>query len=572
MLLDWLDNPREGHALHLAGPKDQWRHVPYSELADDVYRVAALLREAGVPRHGVVMLMLGEPLDFVAAFMAVLAIGATPLPVATPLTFRGRQHYVAHAAGIMSAAEPAAVLADYALAELAEEAGRAARVSRPVLRFSWESCPDPDRSARRAPGDLALLQFTSGSTGRPKGVRVSWGNLAGNISDIRHWLSWSDEDSLASWLPLYHDMGLVGAFLTPVTAGNDLWLMLPDQFIRNPLRWIECYGRRGVTVSTAPSFGYAYVARRVTPGQLAGLDFSTWRAAILGAERIDPMAAAGFTALLGPRGFRATSLAPAYGLAESTLAVSGVRPGTRSRVVRLKTGTAKDGAPVVVEETAELGADAVRGGGWVTGCGQPIRNTTVRIADEHGAVLPDGHLGEIVVSGPSVAQGYQPADPSDLVFTPGQVTTGDTGFVLDGEVFVIGRVGDSLKVRGAFLHAEEIEADLAVLPGLPAGRAAAIFGTISGRDVAAVLIEDSASSWLDDVVALLRSRTAGQARLAILTGRRGAILRTSSGKPRRRVMWRQLMAGETSFRQVYSTWQAADGPCPWAHAALLPDR
>jgi acyl-CoA synthetase (AMP-forming)/AMP-acid ligase II len=572
LLLDWLDNPREERALHLAGPDGQWHHVPYPGLADDVYRVAALLRDAGVPRNGVVMLMLGEPLDFVAAFMAGLAIGATPLPVATPLTFRGRKHYVAHTGGIMSTAEPSVVLADDALAELAEEARSVTRSSCPVLRFSWENCLDADRSTRRYPADLALLQFTSGSTGHPKGVRVSWDNLAGNVSDIHHWLSWSDEDSVASWLPLYHDMGLIGALLTPLTAGSDLWLMLPDQFIRNPLRWIDCFGRKGATISTSPSFGYAYVARRLTPAQVADMDFSAWRLAILGAERIDPMAVAGFAALLGPRGFRSTSLAPAYGLAESTLAVSGVRPGTSSRVVRLEPGSAFDGEPVIISDTAVLGVDPVRGGGWVTGCGQPVRNTTVRIASDAGDILPDGHLGEIQVSGSSVAQGYVQAGPADQTFTPEGLATGDAGFMLDGEVFVIGRIGDSLKVRGAFLHAEEVEADVAALPGLGPGQVAAVFGTASGRDVAAVLIEDSSTAWLEDVVALLRSQTADQARIVILTSRRGAILRTSSGKPRRRVMWRQLMAGESSFRPAYTTWQEADGPCPWEPEKLLPDR
>src|SRR5690606_13127543 len=271
--------------------------------------------------------------------------------------------------------------------------------------------------------------------------------------------------------PLYHDMGLIGTFLGSVVAQIDLWLMSPVDFIRSPARWLDCHGRHGVTITTAPNFGYGYATSRVRDEELAGADFSAWRVAMSGAERVDAGVVADFTTRLAPYGFDSRAITPCYGMAETTLAVTGVRPGLGARIVR-PAGPVDTGAPVTVAGTGTLGADRPEEpAGWIASCGRPVPGTAVEIVDDDGTPLPDGTFGEIRVSGTSVADGYETADPAaNRAFGDDGLRTGDAGFLLDGELYVVGRIGDSLKVRGRKVHAEDLEAALVSVPGVPPGR------------------------------------------------------------------------------------------------------
>ncbi|WP_188317075.1 AMP-binding protein [Solihabitans fulvus] len=548
-----MEDPKPAKGIHFADQTGRWEYRSYVDVVRDSLRVSALLRELGLPRGGIVSLILAQPRDFVAAFMGTLLAGGTPSPIATPMGLRGGAQFPDHVARVLRAATPAVVLSDAALFEVAQRAAKTTGSDAVIAQLNWDEAPAPDDAAGRPLADLALLQFTSGSSGHPKGVRVSRENLFNNVEAIHRWLDWSASDSFVSWLPLYHDMGLVGAMLSPMMASTELWLMRPEQFLRAPLRWLEVLGRQGVTGTTAPSFGYAYAARRVKPEDLAGMDFSAWRVAILGAERVDPTAAADFAALVEPHGFTNTSFLPAYGLAESTLAVTGIAPATGARIVKLASDSLRDGAPVTVADSGRLGVDRPEGAGWLTSCGRPMHGIGVRIVDEDDAALPEGHLGEIVVEGTSVAQGYRTDEGDTLDFSPAGRPTGDAGFTMDGELFVLGRIGDSMKVRGRAVHAEDLEAELARLPGIDAGRCAGVFGSVNGIDVAAVIVEEKTTDWVDGVVALLRSLTSDSVCVLVFRGQRGSILRTSSGKPRRRVMWRQIADGEFGGELVLAT-------------------
>jgi len=342
--------------------------------------------------------------------------------------------------------------------------------------------------------------------------------------------------------------------ITPVITGTELWIMTPEQFIRSPRRWLDCFGHRGATLTTAPSFGYAYCARRVKPEQLAGSDYSNWRIAILGAERIDPVALYDFCDLVRPYGFGEGALVGAYGLAETTLAVTGVEPGAGSPLLRPAAASADLGQPVEVGGTGVLGVDRADGN-WLSGCGKPIGGLEVRIIDEQGRAMPDGTFGEIVVSGSSVAEGYLEADGRIVPFAPDGLHTGDGGFVWEGQLYVVGRITDSLKVRGTMLFAEDLEAQLGQLEGLAGLQTVVLLGRHGDRDHAVLLVEDGSSGvWLDSAVATLRAATTAEINLAVLRGKRGAIDRTSSGKPRRRVLWRQLVAGPgAKWEPVYGT-------------------
>ncbi|MEV1077628.1 AMP-binding protein [Streptomyces sp. NPDC050211] len=539
-VLDWLDSPAPERGIHHYRNGD-WHLRQYAEIASAARRTAAFLHANGVTK-GVVSLLIEEPETFVPAFLGTMYAGATPSPIASPVSFAGHDAFTDHAAAVLHTAAPAAVLTDDALAPLAATACAKAGTGTPLVLPSPDTLPAADDLDRRD-AELALLQFTSGSSGTPKGVRVTGENLTANVRAIHGWLGVTGEDSCSSWLPLYHDMGLIGTFLGSVVAQIDLWLMSPVDFIRSPARWLDCHGRHGVTITTAPNFGYGYATSRVRDEELRGTDFSTWRVAMSGAERVDARVAADLAARLAPYGFDSRAFAPCYGMAETTLAVTGVRPGVGARIVR-PDGPPAVGAPVTVVGSGVLGVDRPEDPArWITSCGAPVPETAVDVVDDDGAPLPDGTFGEIRVRGTSVADGYQSPDPAaGAPFTEHGLRTGDAGFLLDGELYVVGRVGDSLKVRGRKVHAEDLEAALNALPGVPAGRCAVALGARGGQSGAVVVVEAAGDDWLEPVTAVLRTALDTSVSVTVVRARRGTIPRTSSGKPRRRLLWRQ--AGE----------------------------
>lgn len=567
-LLGWALDPDVVHGVHLAGPQRQWSMFSYSDLAAAAGRVVGLLRDSCQSLDGVVSLVLSEPQDFIAALAGTWLVGGTASPVATPLGFRGRSQYIGHLGRIIKAAESVAVLCDADLIDTVRAALREVESPAIAIALDWTAAPPPASGFRATPPDIALLQFTSGSSGQPKGIAISAGNLAANLGAIHKWVSFSAEDSVASWLPLYHDMGLIGSLLTTATKRCDLWLTRPEQFLRDPLVWLECLGRHGATITTAPNFGYAYAARKVRPEQITHLDFSPWRVAIIGAERVDPKAISDFVKLAKPRGFRATSLVPAYGLAEATLAVSGAIPGRLSRIVQLKTDSLRTGSPVEIEAEGRLGIDRPSGRSWLSGCGPPVQGTQAFIRDENDQRLPAGHLGEICICGPGVAIGYEGQHHgSTTTFRHGELRTGDAGFMLDGEMFVVGRIGDSLKVRGRRVHAEDIESALTEALGLPLGKCGVAMGSLTETDLVAVVIERRDSALPAEALASLRALVGESASLALFVARAGEIPRTSSGKVRRSEIWRRVTGGGPPGNLVLMNWRPTSVPPPWATGA-----
>lgn len=560
-LLANLDDPSGDRGIHFLRPSGEWTRTSYEEIVGHATRIAGHLVAEGARPGDTVNLLLGAPDAFVPAFLACLLAGIAPSPIASPVGLHSAAQYRDHVTGILRAARPRLVLTDEALLETAAEAVTAAGAGRPVLLPGQDQLPTGPAPRGRAE-DTALLQFTSGSSGLPKGVRVSLENLESNVAAILSWLGITPEDSCSSWLPLYHDMGLVGAFLGSFASGIDFWLMSPADFIGSPLRWLECHGRSGVTVTTAPNFGYAYATRRVRPEQLEGMDFSSWRVAMSGAERVVPAVLHDFAERLRPHGFRPQAFTPCYGLAEATLAVTGVAPGEQPQAVRLD-GPLVSGEQVPVAETALLGDPAVADApeaGWLTSCGAPVPGTAVLVVGEDGEALPEGAFGEIAVVGPAVAQGYQGSrEVATAEFDDGRLRTGDSGFLHDGELYVVGRIGDSVKVRGRAVHAEDVEAALLAVPGMPAGRFAAALGGSGETAQAVVVVESPGDVWLAPALATLRSQLDTTVQVTVVRTRRGAIPRTSSGKPRRRQIWLRWSGGDLAGEVLHGT---APSPVP----------
>ena len=391
--------------------------------------------------------------------------------------------------------------------------------------------------------ECALLQFTSGSTGTPRGVMVSWANLAENLQSITRKIGWRSGDVAVSWLPLYHDMGLISLLMGIANQGS-FYLMRPDQFIRDPMRWIRTMSGLHHTVS--PSFGLDYAARRLSPEDVAGVDLTSWRSLVTGAECVDLTALHAFSRLVEPAGFNPTALIAAYGLAEATLLVTGTPVDEPISAIRIDKSSLRLGQPVAVLDCAQFTGQQLPGTGWIAGLGPA--GSEVSIIDQDGARLPDGTLGEIAVSSPSVAMGYRGdrSDPgtSTRFADAGVLHTGDAGFCYAGQVFVLGRMGSALKVRGKSVFMEDVETRLAAATGIPKGKFCAVAHSGVGLPGVALFVETSAGSWVGTARRLLRSELGPAPTVQIVIGPRRFIRRTSSGKPRRKKMWALLVAGD----------------------------
>jgi fatty-acyl-CoA synthase len=542
-LLGWLEDPDIDRGISFADTAGGWSFRSYAELAGSIAECAGRLQDAGLGTGGVVCIALPSGPEFVATFFGTLIAGGTPAPVAPPLIFRSANEHVSQLARQLQAASPRLVVSDADLLPVVVGAVETAGLDCPCLALSLagERCDLPARPR----AELALLQFTAGSSGSPRGVRISWSNLETHLAALRQWVRWRQDDSVASWLPLYHDMGLIGMFLCAVVHRARLWLLRPEQFLRSPALWLACLGRFGATMTASPSFGYAYAAKKVTSSELEGMDFSRWRAAAVGAERVDAAALDRFARLVAANGFRREAFLPGYGLAEATLALTGSCLGELPLLVAVDRASLRFGDPVRVLGRGRLDPAAGEGrGDWLVGCGRPLPGIRLWIVDATGAPLGEGRLGEIVAAGPWVAAGYHGAPaggPSR--FAQGRLCTGDAGFLLDEELFVLGRMGDSTKVRGRSLYAEDVEARLAAIPGVPAGRVVVVFGRLDGVDTVAAVVERQRGAWVEPAARRLRSETGRTARVLILEVPRYAIPRTSSGKPRRRLLGQELMEG-----------------------------
>ena len=541
-LLSWLESPRADRGLRLIDRDgDGVAFHSYADLADRARRSAAALRAAGVGAGDVVVIARPTSMEFVADFFGAALLGATPSPVAPPEAFRGADRYLGHLGRILRLVDARALSTTPEVATLVRAVVPAAS-----CRVVTETAGYADRfEAPVAPPRYGVIQFSSGSTAAPRAVRVSLAALQHNVSAIHRRL---DTGSLrtvtASWLPLHHDMGLIGQFLVPVDAAWDFTLMPPELFLRRPERWIRCFSAGGATITAVPTFGLSHVARRVRPAALDGLDLREWNTIIVGAERVNPAVVRDFLQLLRPFGLDPGSVMPAYGLAEASLAVTIAPRGTGTETVVADKAALSPGRGVLGDpsgrETVELVA-----------CGELLDEVEVRILDEDGRPVADGVLGEIEVAGPSLADGYVLDDGSQVEFR-GRLRTGDAGFVVDGRLFVVGRTGDCVKRHGRWFFAEDAEQVAVQASGEPA-LTVVLTGAVEGDETVVVALAGAAAARAAEVGrAVLRQ--CEDLRVLVLAVRSTSILRTSSGKPRRREMWSELMGEDTKAEAVWESW------------------
>lgn len=543
-ILQWLSEPATDRGVWFGEPgRREWRRYPYQRLADLARRTATGLRKAGVgPGDAVVLIHHSSP-ELVHGFFGAMLLGATPSVLAPLNTFRDKQRYLDHVTRALRLARARAVITAPHTAALVRPAADATGCRVVVDRASeWRPLaiePTPPRTG--------LIQLSSGSTGPQRAVRVPLDALETNVAAVGQWLDVTPADVWASWLPLHHDMGLVACLLVAVSAQIDMWLLPPRDFIAAPSRWLECFGRHGATLAMTPNFGLAHVVRRTDSAELAGQRFEGWRALAVGAERIEPAAVRSFVDLLGPYGLRAQTVIAAYGLAEATVGVAGTPLGHRLSSLMVEPSSLLPGGQIV---QATHGIP-------VASCGTPFAGVTVTVVDDGGRALAEDVLGEMEISGPSVAAACVEEDGAERRLG-GRVRTGDAGFVHDGQLYVLGRLGDSIKRHGQWLFAEDVQQVAAELSPRPT-RTVALLGSYEGRDTAVVAVVGGAGEAASAIGRAVAQHVHPLRALVIAVGP-GWLLRTTSGKPRRQAMWQQFLeeAGSASVQ-----WDSSSGaPAP----------
>ncbi|MBX5331891.1 AMP-binding protein [Rhodococcus fascians] len=555
----WLRHPHPNGRVELADDDGGWIVRRYSELAADAETVAAGLVAAGLEPDDAVCVIMPTGFALLTTMYGAWAAGGV-LTLAPPPAFGEGDGYVRHLSLIFAQVQPRLVVTSNDLIQVIERAQFDAGLQSITIVFEdldsapSEQTPPPTLRRQLLVSSIALVQFTSGSSGSPKGVRISWRNLAANTAFIAKSVDWKPRDVTVSWLPLYHDMGLVGAVLTTIARQGDLRLLRPDQFIREPLLWIRALAEAQHAVS--PSFGLGYTARRLGPADVESLDLSSLRSVISGAEPIDPADVESFSKLLEDTGFEASCLRPAYGLAESTLMATMATRESQLLAVRVDSADLRLASTVTISEQAVYAGQHLSGPGWIVGLGNCDQESTVRIVDAEHRTLPHGVLGEVVLAGPSVAEGYHGPAGSDPAatsthFANGEVFSGDAGFLYQDNLFVLGRIGSSIKVRGKAVFMEDVDARLARVIGIAKHKVAAVSVPAPGASPSIVLfVESDPGEWLVPARAGLRAELGPGPEPTIVTGPRGLILRTSSGKPRRRAMWELFTSAGLDFPGV----------------------
>ncbi len=427
--------------------------LTYQDIDCIAQTIAAVLRQY-CSRGDRALLLYPPGLDFITAFFGCLYAGIVAVPLSVPRFNRSSVRLES----ALTNAECSVVLTTSSLVTKIEQAENFPGLKKLPLLSTDDLPLSSDLHAHLTPTPLAFLQYTSGSTSSPRGVMVTHDNLLANVEMIRANFGWHDKTVMVSWLPLFHDMGLIGNTLTPIYVGFECIQMPPTVFLQHPGKWLVAASRYRATCIGAPDFAYALCSRRTRPDQLDQLDLSTLEWAYSGAEPVRPETIEAFTSVFSPYGFRKKAWYPCYGLAEATLFVS---------------GGGKDALPVVCTlsssglEQHQVLAVSHQGDARQLVSSGTVKNQVVVIVNPMTTVLcTESQVGEVWVSGPHIAQGYwNNEEATERTFKAtlwgcedgSFLRTGDLGFIKDGELFITGRIKDLIIIRGRNYYPQDIE-------------------------------------------------------------------------------------------------------------------
>ncbi|WP_026091131.1 fatty acyl-AMP ligase [Blastomonas sp. AAP53] len=520
------------------------RPYPYSELRTDALAHARRLIARGVEKEDRIAIVAETGAEFAALFFGAVYAGAWPVPLPLPTSFGGKESYVEQLSVQLRSSDPKFL---FYPAELADMGGEAARRCG-VEGLEWESFasePAPEVELPAAStDDICYLQYSSGSTRFPHGVAVTHSALLSNLAAHSHGMHVVESDRCISWLPWYHDMGLVGCMLSMVANQVSTDYLKTEDFARRPLAWLDLISRNpGTSCSYSPTFGYDICARRI--GSLSRVeerfDLSRWRLAGNGADMIRPDVMQSFVNAFAPAGFKASAFLPSYGLAEATLAVTLMPPG-EGIVVDLVEEQRLSGAPVDVSKPRRYRS--------IVNCGKPCRGMSIEIRDTDGRVLTDREIGKVWTAGPSIMHSYfRDAEATEACLIDGWLDTGDMGYMVDGYLYIVGRAKDMIIINGKNHWPQDIEWAVEQLPGFKSGDIAAFsITTPAGEEAPAVLVqcrttdEGERRRLRDEIREKVRSITGMNCVIELVPPR--TLPRTSSGKLSRAKARNLYLSGE----------------------------
>ena len=520
--------------VHFADGDPDGREWTYGGLWEASGQLAAGLQERGLRSGDTVALMYPTHPDLLVSFFGVMRAGGVPVPLYPPSRPNELAEFWRRQSGILRNCGARMMLISDSMAEhrhlLGAMTGSVEQLATASELMRLARQPEPVALDNR---DLALLQYTSGSTADPKGVMLTHGNLLSNIRAMGQAVHIAATDVFVSWLPLYHDMGLIGAWLGCLYFGIPLILMPPQAFLIRPERWLWAIHRYGATLSAAPNFAYELCLHRIADPDIEGLDLSRLRLAFCGAEPVSRDTMARFADRFERLGFHREALFPVYGLAENTLAVTFPPTGRGLKVLDIErdrflhTGEA---LPCHDKTTPSLS---------FVSCGVPLPAHEVRVVDESESEMPDGRQGRLEFRGPSATSGYyRKPELTQALIRGGWLDTGDLGFIYDGELYLTGRSKDIIIRAGRHLHPQNIEQEVGDVAGVRRGRVAAFGTTAQGTEQLVIVAEtrlrdgkarDALRIAIDGAV----QRQVGEPADEIVLAPPGTVLKTSSGKLRR---------------------------------------
>ena len=499
----------------------------WEEIEAQAQRVAAGFQARdGEPGDRVTIVCQGlRPL--VTSFFGAVLAGLHPSILPTPISRHRLQGYLQHVVSIVRVAEPKFVVVDEEVELVGKPVVKEANLENKALVIRHDELIDSSSRFNlheATPDEIAVIQFTSGSTSAPRGVVLPHRCVAANVQAIVERLEVAPHDVGGGWLPMYHDMGLIGNLLGAAARSIDLVLTTPFNFLRRPRRWLDVMERHNVSITAGPNVSYRPLLER---GDIPGRDLGKWRVAIIGAEPVDPELLTAFTEAFEPAGFPKTGFMPAYGLAEVGLMATGVRAQEEYEIVEVdREALEGEGVARPVNEASNCAR--------IVSCGAPVRETSVRIVDDHGELVPDSCIGEISIAGSSVMREYfnDPVATADTLHGE-WLMTGDLGYMKDQQLFVTGRKKELIIFGGRNYYPQDIER---VVHGLELVRSGSVvaFGTKNGHDEGIVIVaapRDPQNS--ESIGARVRAVVSESLNLPVLDVvllESGRIPRTTSGK------------------------------------------
>jgi fatty-acyl-CoA synthase len=551
-LEDAAESTRTGYRF-IEESKTSEPFFTYSGVERATARYGGAMQVMGLKKGDRIALILPDNQDFVFAFLGALRAGIVPVPIYPPAGLRRLGGYLENTLHIVRKSGARVVLTDGDIRRLLGTVQSGAPDLQRIEAIEpMRKSREPFKPEKISLDDTCFLQFTSGSTSAPKGVIVSYGNIAANV---RRFMEEglkveAGVDSGVSWLPLYHDMGLIGFVLGPLYHRNTITYLSPLLFLKRPVRWLETISRLRATISFGPNFAYALCVKRVRDKDIEGLDLSTWRAAGCGAEPIRAGDLNAFASKFAPAGFNHRAMLPCYGMAEATLAISFDRLGDG---VCTENVDADDLAGELKANVAESGSGrAIE----VVNCGKAFEEHDVAVFDPKDETsenpLTDRAVGELRVRGPSVTSGYfNEPELTKEAFAGDWLRTGDMGYIVDGDIFICGRQKELIIVNGRNYYPQDLEWEASRIDGVRKGNVIA-FGTrkpLDDRERVVVAFETSVSD--HDARETLRNEVRKAVRQAtglsiddVVDLDAGVLPKTSSGKLRRNETRRLYETGE----------------------------